>query len=252
MNKETLNHWTHQGINHLLNLERRAVLIVNLVVALIFGGYWLEHHVAAVEAWIQGLDHWAGIGFIALFVLLTPLFFSVDLLCVLAGALFTLPEAIAFVLFATMLSAAVIFYIGRYLARDKVQFLLQKHPKLSLIDQLIGEGDFKILFLLRLLPLPFALLSYVFSVSRVQFRPYWLATTGIFFYNGAITYLGYIAKHMSRQLTQGAQYAGPHSALLIAGIIASILVLILVSRMAKAEISKMNPAAGKLTESGYQ
>ena len=66
MNKETLNHWAHQGINHLLHPERRAVLIVTLVVVLIFGGYWLEHHVAAVEAWIQGLDHWAGIGFIAI------------------------------------------------------------------------------------------------------------------------------------------------------------------------------------------
>jgi len=252
MNKEGFNHWTHQGISHLLHPERRAMLIAGLVIVLIFGGYWLEHHVAAVEAWIAGLDHWAGVGFIALFVLLTPLFFSVDLLCVLAGALFTLPEAIAFVLLATMLSAAVIFYIGRYLARDKVQSLLQKHPKLSLIDQLIGEGDLKMLFLLRLLPLPFALLSYVFSVSRVPFRPYWLTTTGIFFYNGAITYLGYIAKHMSKQLTQGGQYAGPHSALLIAGIIVSILVLILVSRMAKAEISKINPAAGKLTESGSQ
>lgn len=248
MNKGTPNHRPHQGIRHLLHLERRAVLIVGLVVVLIFGGYWLEQHVAAVEAWIQGLDHWAGIGFIALFVLLTPLFFSVDLLCVLAGALFTLPEAIAYVLLATMLSAAVIFYIGRYLARDKVQSLLQKHPKLSLIDQLIGEGDFKMLFLLRLLPLPFALLSYVFSVSRVEFRPYWLATTGIFFYNGAIAYLGYIAKHMSNQLAQGDQYAGPHSALLIAGIIVSILVLILVSRMAKAEISKMNPAAAQLSD----
>jgi uncharacterized membrane protein YdjX (TVP38/TMEM64 family) len=249
MNKTSFDNWIHHWLGHLLHVERRTVLIAGLVVVLVFGGYWLEHHVAAVEAWIQGLDHWAGIGFVVLFVVLTPLFFSVDLLCVFAGALFTLPEAVGYVLLATMLSSAVIFFIGRYLAKERVQSLLEKHHKLKLIDQLIQGGGFKILFLLRILPLPFALLSYLFSVSGVQFRPYWLATTGIFFYNGAIAYFGYIAKHMSKQLSQGGDYAGPPNSVLIAGIVLTVLILIQVSRMAKAEISKMNPDAAGLSSS---
>ena len=230
-----------------LHTGLRTIVIAIVVVVIIVIGYQLEQHVTAIEAWIAGLGHWAGLGFIILFVVLTPWFFSVDVLCIFAGALFTLPLAIGYVLLATMLSAAVIFYIGRHVAGDKVQILLQKHPKMNVVDEVIGEGGFKILFLLRLLPLPFALMSYVLSVSRVRFMPYWLATSGFFFYNAAITYFGFIAKHMSKQLSQGGDYAGPHGALLVAGSIVALVVMVMISRYAKAEIERLHPGGGNLT-----
>jgi uncharacterized membrane protein YdjX (TVP38/TMEM64 family) len=226
---------------------QRAIVIAILAIIVIVLGYTLEQHISAIETWIAGLGHWAGLGFVILFVVLTPLFFSVDALCLFAGALFALPMAIGYVLLATMISAAVIFYIGRHVAGDKVHVLLQKHPKLSVMDEVIGTGGFKILFLLRLLPLPFALMSYVFSVSRCRFMPYWLATCGIFFYNAALTYFGFIAKHMSKQFSSGGDHAGPHGALLIAGIVAAVIVMVMISRYAKAEVAKLHPDAGELS-----
>ena len=220
----------------------RLAVTAAMVVALIFIGYWLEHHVAAIEGWLQGLGHWAGAGFIALFLVLTPFLFSVDLLCVIAGALFALPAAISYVLIATMLAAALIFVIGRHLAQQQVQLLLDRHPKLAMFNQLIGKGEFKILFLIRLLPLPFALTSYLFSVSRARFLPYWLATCGIFFYNGALTYFGYLAGHMSKQLSQGEAYSGPQMVMLIAGVMVALLVLAMVIHYAKGEIARLQMA----------
>ena len=220
--------------------DRRAILIVALIIPLIFGGYWLEQHIASIESWIQSMGHWAGIVFIILFVLLTPLFFSVDALCVIAGAIFDLPTAIAYVLIATMIAAALIFFIGHSLAKQKIQAILKQHPRLATIDELVERGGIKMLFLIRLLPLPFALVSYALSVSSAKFKGYWVTTTGIFFYNAAITYFGYMAVHLSKQLSQGGDYTGPCNNFLLGGILICLLVLYLITRIAKTEISKIN------------
>jgi uncharacterized membrane protein YdjX (TVP38/TMEM64 family) len=221
---------------------RRIIVTSMIIIAIIALGYWLEHHVATIEAWLTEMGHWAGIGYIMLFVLLTPLLFSVDVLCVIAGALFSLGSAIGYVLTATMLAAALIFYITRYLAKDKVHLLLQKHPKLTLYEQMIEEKGFRVMLLLRLLPLPFALLSYLFAITRVQFIPYWIATIGIFFYNSTIVYFGYIAMHMSKKLSQGEDYTGPHHIMLAGGILGSILVLYIITKIAHSQIEQMRSA----------
>ncbi len=219
---------------------KRIMMLGAFISVIIVAGYWLEHHVAAIGTWLLELGHWAGVGYIILFILLTPFLFSVDVLCIIAGALFGLSDAIIYVLTATMLASAVIFYIGRYLAGERAQLLLQQHPKLTVYNGLIENNGLKVMFLLRLLPFPFALMSYLFSVTRVKFIPYWLATTGIFLYNAAIVYFGYIAQHMSKQLSQGDDYSGPHIIMLIGGIIGSILILYIISKIARAQIALLN------------
>ena len=77
------------------HILRRIIVIPVIIILLIVIGYWLEHHVATIEVWLASMGHWAGLGFIILFVLLTPFLFSVDVLCVIAGALFSLGSAIA-------------------------------------------------------------------------------------------------------------------------------------------------------------
>lgn len=226
----------------------RIILASTALLAIIIIGYWLDHHVAMIENRLAHLGHWAGIGFIVLFLVVTPFFFSVDVLCLIAGTLFGLADAIIYVMIATMLGAALIFFIGRYLARDKVQGLLEKHPKLTFVNQVIAGNGLKIMFLIRLLPIPFALLSYVFSVSQARFLPYWLATTGIFLYNSMLVYFGYLAGHFTDQLTQGEHYSGPHTSLLVGGIMACLLVVILISKVAKAQIAQLHPGAEEFLE----
>jgi uncharacterized membrane protein YdjX (TVP38/TMEM64 family) len=228
------------------HLIRRFIVTSTIFIVIIVLGYWLEHHVATIEAWLAEMGHWAGVGYILLFVLLTPMLFSVDVLCIIAGALFNLAPAIGYVLTATMLAAAVIFYISRHLAKDKVHLLLQKHPKLTLYERMIEENGFKVMFLLRLLPLPFALMSYLFAITRVQFIPYWIATMGIFFYNSAIVYFGYIAMHMSKKLSQGEDYTGPHHIMLTGGILGAILVLYIITKIAHAQIEQIRSEPEKI------
>ena len=227
------------------HLLRRIIVISTIIIAIIIIGYWMEQHVANIETWLADMGPWAGVGYIILFAALTPFLFSVDVLCVIAGALFSLSSAITYVLIATMLAAAVIFYIGRYMAKDRVQVLLQKHPKLTMYERLIEESGLKIMFLLRLLPLPFALMSYLFAITRVQFIHYWVATAGIFLYNSAIVYFGYLAMHVSKKLSQGGDYTGPHNIMLVGGILGAILVLFIITKIAHSQIEQMRSAQDK-------
>lgn len=222
---------------------RRVLTSVLVIISVIFIGYWLESHITLIEASLKELGPWASAGFIALFIVLTPFFFSVDVLCVIAGALFTLSEAIVYVMIATMLASAVIFYIGRYVAREKALLLLQQHPKLNMYSQMIGENGLKVMFLLRLLPIPFALLSYVFALSRTKFLPYWIATTGLFLYNTALVYFGYLAGHFSDKLVKGGNYDGPHMILLFGGVFACALVIFVITKITKRQLSQMHPDA---------
>ena len=229
------------------HLLQRIIVISTIVITIIVISYWLEQHVSTIETWLSGMGAWAGVGYIALFVVLTPFLFSVDVLCVIAGALFSLSSAISYVLISTMLAAAVIFYIGRHMAKDKIQILLQQHPKLTMYERLIEENGLNVMFLLRLLPLPFALMSYMFSITRVQFLPYCLATTGIFLYNSAIVYFGYIAMHVSKKLSQGGDYTGPHNIMLVGGILGAILILYIITKIAHSQIEQMRSEQDKTT-----
>ena len=82
------------------------------------------------------------------------------------------------------------------------------HKRFATLDKVIsGDNAFKLMLLLRLTPLPFAILSYALSVTQVNFWPYLAATSGIFIYNGSLVYLGYTTKHLSG-LIKGASQTG--------------------------------------------
>jgi len=225
----------------LSRMETHHVLLMVVGVAgLVVLAWNLEHHLAAIEAWLAGMGHWAGLGFILLFVVLTPMLVSVDLLCIIAGAVFSLPVAIAAVMVATLLAAALIFFIGRRLAKDRVQRLLRHYPKLLGYQRIIGSDGTQVMFLLRLLPLPFAPMGYLFSVTRVRFVSYLLATTGIFVYNTAIVYFAYAARHLSKLVEQGGDAPAGLHVPLVAGIVGAVVVIYLISRVARARIEALS------------
>jgi uncharacterized membrane protein YdjX (TVP38/TMEM64 family) len=218
-----------------------VLLMIAVIVGLIVLVWNLGHHLPAIEAWLAGMGHWAGVGYVLLFVVLTPMLFSVDLLCVIAGAVFGLPQAIAYVMVATLIAASVIFFIGRGLAKDRVQRLLRPYPKLLRYQRIIGSDGAQVMFLLRLLPLPFAPMGYLFSVTRVRFVPYLVATTGIFVYNTAIIYFGYAARHLSTAVTQDGRVPVGHLPLIV-GIAGAVAVVYLISRVARAKIERLSAA----------
>ncbi|BCG63528.1 MAG: hypothetical protein methR_P1247 [Methyloprofundus sp.] len=219
----------------------RLLILLGLVVTIYIVAHVFKLYLPELEKQIQNLGAFAFIGFILLFVLATPFFISVDTLCFAAGLLFPLFPGIFYVAIATYIAAAVIFIMGRYFFREKVELLMRGHSQFAKLDSILAHNDLKIMFLLRLLPLPFALLSYAFSITHVKFKPYLIATSGILIYNTALVYFGYASKHVITAINSGTSTGVSHDVMLfIVGII-SITLLIFAIRKARYEILQIAP-----------
>ncbi|MDD5461929.1 MAG: VTT domain-containing protein [Methylococcales bacterium] len=225
----------------LTNISTTGKLSVILAIAgiILVLGHELELHLPDLELWIQNLGPFAPLAFIALFVVLTPLLISVDTLCFVAGLLFSIGAAEFYMTIATYLAAALIFFLGRYLFKDKVIAIIAGHKQLAALDAALNEKSFKLIFLLRLTPLPFALLSYALAVTRVRFWPYLLATSGILIYNGSLVYIGYTTKHLAGLVSGSTKQSMISYPLLMLGLLISSGVLIYAAKLAGNTVKQL-------------
>ncbi|TRX03315.1 TVP38/TMEM64 family protein [Candidatus Methylobacter oryzae] len=225
--------------------QQDAGLIKKLTIALIFVGavlligHELKLHLPDLEARIQNMGALAPLGFIVLFVALTPLFLSVDALCFAAGVLFPLGAGVFYIVIATYLASAVIFFLGRHLLRERILKYLAEHKRFSAINAIIKNDEFKLMFLLRLTPLPFALLGYAFSVTEARFQPYLAATSGILIYNISLVYFGYTAKHLSGLIGETARHNTVSYPLLAMGLVVSLAALIYAGKTAGEALKRL-------------
>ena len=222
-----------------MSMTRKLSVILAIAGVILIIGHELELYLPDLELRIQELGAFAPLGFIALFVVLTPFFISVDTLCFAAGLLFSLGAGMFYMAIATYLASALIFFLGRYLIKDRVVTFIAKHKQLATLDSTISEQPFKLMFLLRLTPLPFALLSYAFSVTKARFWPYLGATSGILLYNASLVYMGYTTKHLAGLVSGSAKQSGVSYPLLALGVVMSLLVLFYVTKIARETINRL-------------
>lgn len=74
----------------------------------------------------------------------------------------------------TLLGATGAFFVGRYLGRDFVSSFLGERLK-KYQAYLVTKG-FETVFLVRLMYGPYTILSYVFSLTKISFKDYFLGT----------------------------------------------------------------------------
>lgn len=180
--------------------------------------------------------------FLLLFITLAPFFVSIDALCFAAGVLFPIATGELTMVIATYLSAGIIFFLGRDYLRVRVLSFIAGHKRFAALDKMIsGNNAFRLMLLLRLTPLPFAMLSYALSVTGVKFLPYLAATSGILVYNGSLVYFGYATKHLTGLALGGSARTGsvPHTTLVI-GLVLLIAVLIYLTKIAGKLLTEMN------------
>jgi uncharacterized membrane protein YdjX (TVP38/TMEM64 family) len=223
-----------------MSITKKLSVILAVVGVILIIGHELELYFPDLELWIGNLGAYAPLGFIALFVVLTPVFISVDTLCFAAGLLFSNGAAEFYMTIATYLASALIFFLGRYLFKDRVVTFIAKHKQFAVLDNAINNQPFKLMFLLRLTPLPFAMLSYALSVTQVRFWPYLGATSGILVYNASLVYMGYTTKHLAGLVSGSAKQIGVSYPLLALGVVISLLVLFYVTKIAGEAINRLS------------
>jgi uncharacterized membrane protein YdjX (TVP38/TMEM64 family) len=132
--------------------------------------------------------------------------------------------------------AACSFMIAKHLARDRVRLLVDDRPKSRAVYRAVSEGGWKIVWLLRLIPvMPFSLLNYALGVTQLGFQTYLTATAvGIIPSIALYVYLG----ALGRAAIDGTVAGMLRWVLLILGLAATIVVIWYIGRKARDELQK--------------
>ncbi len=158
-------------------LRLTAVVVVFVVVIALVRLVPAGDQMGPLLAWVQGLGM---LGLVLLTLAYTPaalLLLPVWLLSVSLGYFYGLVCGFLAASLGATTAAAIVFLFGRTIGRGWVEARFGHHPRFRALDRAVGRDGFKIVLLTRLSPLlPYILLNYAFSLTRVSFRTFVLAT----------------------------------------------------------------------------
>lgn len=130
-----------------------------------------------VRAFIDGFGPAAPIVFIAICVVKPVLFFLPSMgLTVVAGALFGPVYGTIYVALGGAGSTVVGFYFARGLGRRSIEKFISNRKRLFEMDGRMEREGFKTVLILRLLNLPWDLVSYSAGLSGVRFKDFYLGS----------------------------------------------------------------------------
>jgi len=199
--------------------------------------------------WVEALGPLAPVVIAAAYVPATVLFVPGSLLTIGAGFVAGVLWGTVAVSVGSTLGALAAFLVGRHLLRDAVEARLVRRPRFQAVQQAIGQGGFKLVLLTRLSPVfPFSFLNYAFGVTRVRLRDY-LVGSWLGMLPATVLYvaLGAGARSVADALA-GHHGLGPWQlALLAVGIVATVAVVVLVTRAARRALAEVAPPPAEET-----
>ncbi len=196
----------------------------------------LQTWLRSFEDWVRAMGAAGMVLYAAVYVAAVVLFVPGIVLTLGAGFLFGLGWGIVVVSIASTTAAALAFLISRYAARGAVERVARKNPKFAAIDRAIGKEGWKVVALLRLSPLvPFSLSNYLYGLTSVRFAPY-VATSWVAMLPATVLYV-YLGA-AGRTIGEKAEKSPWEWALLALGLAATAAVTVLLTRVAKKELSK--------------
>lgn len=215
----------------------RMVLIVAVVAGLIAAAWLLP-----VAGWTTTLAARARdsgptgvVIFFVAYVVSTVALLPGSLLTLAAGFAYGPVWGLAIASPASVTGATCAFLLGRTLLRDWAASKAAGSPRARAIDAAVAREGGKLVLLLRLSPLiPFNLLNYVLSVSRVSLRTYVAASfVGMLPGTAMYVYLGSLAPAAAALASTGQQGGLVRTALYITGLVATVAVVVIATRAAR-------------------
>lgn len=230
---------------HRFHCKLKLIVIGSLVITavIVTQQFNLQEFLQASFSSVKSLGFIGAIAFIAIYNLATLLFVPGSLLTMKGGCLFGIFWGTVYVLIAATLGAVWAFLLGRYLSRDWIYRLIGKNPKFQAIDNAVKRDGWKIVLLSRLSPIfPFNLLNYAFGVTQISLKDYILGSLGMIPGTLMYVYLGSLASDLTKldmsnypttRETQILQWV-----IRIIGLIATIAVMIYMTRLAKKALDQ--------------
>lgn len=228
-----------------------ALIGLAILIAAILLLFPVRQYIVDLLQWTEDLGPSGPIVVVVIYVLATPLFMPGSVITLAAAFIFGLLKSVVIVSIGSTLGACLAFIIGRTIGRDWVASKVRGSAKFSAIDEAVGKEGFKIVFLLRLSPIfPFNLLNYALGLTNVPFWRYAIASW-IGMIPGTIMYcyIGSAARSLT-QVAAGEVVKGGMAtqALFWVGLVATIIVALLVTRIASNAVKRAGITKAAETE----
>jgi len=220
-----------------------AVILVVVALSLLSAILPVKDWIRQFVTWVQQLGTVGVIVFIVAYALATVLFVPGWIFTVSAGLIYGVFGGTLVALTGAVIGASLAFLVARYLLRRNIEQLTRKNPRFGAIDKAIGKNGWKIVGLLRLSPLiPFNLSNYFYGITSIGFASYVLVSaigmipgTLLYAYLGAIGQVG---------VSEGGATHGKWQYVLLGvGLVATIAVTILISRIARNALKQAGAAS---------
>lgn len=189
---------------------------------------------------VRGLGALGWIAFVAVYIAVTATLLPASVLTLGAGFAYGLP-GVLLVWPAAVIGSTLAFAIGRRFARAFVAEKLDGTTRFRAIDEVVGDSGFKITALLRLSPLiPFGLLNYGLSLTRIRASDYVVATSlgivpGTFMY----VYLGSSVGNLAALADDSATDSVATRVAFWVGLAITVAVTVWITRLARRRISEI-------------
>uniref|UniRef100_A0A9I9CPI7 VTT domain-containing protein n=1 Tax=Cucumis melo TaxID=3656 RepID=A0A9I9CPI7_CUCME len=156
------------------------------------------------------------------------------------GYLFGLPIGIAADSIGATAGAGAAFLLGRTIGKSFVVSKLKDYPQFRSVAIAIHKSGFKIILLLRLVPLlPFNIMNYLLSVTPISLGKYMLASwLGMMPITVALVYVGTTLKDLSDVTHGWNEFPKSDWAFIMLGLFVSVVLIICITRVAKAALDK--------------
>jgi len=173
----------------------RVWLAMAMALGLLLLGLTPLRHVfdrSILAQWLCDLGHWAFVGFIIAYTVLTAIGIPGTLLTIAGGAVFGLAWGTLVSLVGATLGAMGAFWVARYLLRHRFQRWCDRSQILERFDRAVRRYPWTFVFVVRFAPIsPFNLTNFLFGLTSVHWVPYSLGTLfGIVPGTLAYTWLG--------------------------------------------------------------
>ena len=120
------------------------------------------------------LDSGLGIFFfVVIYIFIVLLILPASWLSIAAGYLYGTYLGSVIVFISAFIGASISFFISKRFLSKKVLDIINKFPKLSLLENIIQKGGLKLIVLTRLSPLfPFSILNYFYGLNNITYKDF--------------------------------------------------------------------------------
>jgi uncharacterized membrane protein YdjX (TVP38/TMEM64 family) len=209
---------------------------VAVLALLAWQGHRLAHWLPQFEQAIESLGPWGPVLFCVAVLVLEPLLVPDTLFGLAAGAAFGLLAGSAYYLGASYVMCLVTQWLGSRWLRERVLRQLERQQHLRALVMAAPERGTRFAFLVRLVPVNQALLSYALGAVGVPLRAALAGNLGMFPHMLPTVYFGAAAVHMTRMAAAGHTEWEPEGVALMLGLAVCAALALRITRRAGAAL----------------